>query len=247
MPPSGVSASPNPSQHQLTFEPPSQTRQKKRGQVARACDWSRVHRIKCDSGKLCSNCKNRRGQCSYRGAMKVATLSHAYREIERLERRVEELELEKERDAVDRLPRSLSDGQGSGTGEQDLAESRLKRVWEGIYISTARSPQKTWYGSSSLFYFIGRIDAFLTVALQQSHLADRMLPNSASNLLDRPTTVTAEEQAGQLAGPTDDPITTGRYLTSTQEEYSLGLFWQSYYTSYPILDELESKKYYRSL
>lgn len=188
--------------------------------------------------------------------MKASTLPHAYREIERLEQRIEELEQEKERDAEKsvhqlqipiRLPRSLSDGRGSGTGKQDLAESRLKRVWEGIYISTARSPQKTWYGSSSLFYFIGRIDAFLTVALQRSHLADRLLPDSASNLLDGPTTVAAEEQAGQLTGPTDDPITTGEYLTSTQEEYFLSLFWQSYYTSYPILDELEFKKYYRSL
>ena len=188
--------------------------------------------------------------------MKATTLSHAYREIERLEQRIEELEQEKGRDAEKpvhqlqtpiSLPRSLSDGQGSSTGEQELAGSKLKRVWEGIYISTARSPQKTWYGSSSLFYFIGRIDAFLTVALQQSHLADRMLPDSASNLLDGPTTVAAEEQAGQLTGPTDDPITTGEYLTSTQEEYFLSLFWQSYYTSHPILDELEFKEYYRSL
>ena len=256
MPPSSVSASPDPPQLQLTFEPPPRTRQRKRGQVARACDWCRVHRIKCDSGNPCSNCKNRGGQCSYSGAMKAATLPHAYREIERLEQRVEELEQEKERDAKKpvhqlqipiNLPRSLSNGQGSGTGEQDRAGSRRKRVWEGIYISTARSPQKTWYGSSSLFYFIGRIDAFLTVALQQSHLADRMLPDSASHLLDGPTTVAAEEQAGQRTGPTDDPITTGEYLTSTQEEYFLGLFWQSYYTSYPILDELEFKKYYRSL
>lgn len=256
MPPSSVSASPDTPQLQLTFVPPPRTRQRKRGQVARACDWCRVHRIKCDSDNPCSNCKNRGGQCSNRGAMKAATLPHAYREIERLEQRVEELEQEKERDAEKpvhqlrtpiSLPRSLSDGQGSGTGEQDRARSRLKRVWEGIYISTARSPQKTWYGSSSLFYFIGRIDAFLTVALQQSHLADRMLPVSASNLLDGPTTVAAEDQAGQLTPPTDDPINTGEYLTSTQEEYFLSLFWQSYYTSYPILDELEFKKYYRSL
>lgn len=255
MPPSRVSASPDSSQLQLTFEPPPRTRQK-RGQVARACDRCRVHRVKCDSGNPCSSCKDRGGQCSYSGAMKAATLPHAYREIERLEQRVWELEQEKERDAEKpvyqlqipiSLPRSLSDGRGSGTGEQDLAGSKLKRVWDGIYISTARSPQKTWYGSSSLFYFIGRIDAFLTVALQQSHLADRMLPDSASNLLDGPTTVAAEEQVGQLTGRTDDPITTGEYLTSTQEEYFLSLFWQSYYTSYPILDELEFKKYYRSL
>ena len=253
MPPSTVSPSPNPPQLQLTYEPPPRTRQK-RGQVARACDRCRVHRVKCDSGNPCSNCKNRGGQCSYSGAMKAATLPHAYREIERLEQRVSELEQEKERGAEKpahqlqiplSLPRSVSDGQGSGTGELDPAGSRVKTVWEGIYISTARSSQKTWYGSSSLFYFIGRIDVFLTAALQQSHLTDRMLPDSASNLLDEPTTV--EEQAGQMMGPTDDPITTGEYLTSTQEEYFLSLFWQSYYTSYPILDELEFKIYYRSL
>ena len=255
MPPDGVSASPDSPQLQLTYVPPPRTRQK-RGQVARACDRCRVHRVKCESGNPCSNCKNRGGKCSYSGAMKAKTLPHAYREIERLKQRVEELEREKERDTEKpahqlqipvSLPRSLSDGRGYGTGEQDLAGSRPKGVWEGIYISTARSPQKTWYGSSSLFYFIGRIDAFLTVALQQSHLADRMLPDSASNLLDGPTTVAAEEQAGQLTSPTNDPVTTGENLTSTQEEYFLSLFWQSYYTSYPILDELEFKKYYRSL
>ena len=253
--PSSVSASPDSPQLQLTSEPPPRTRQR-RGQVARACDRCRFHRIKCDSGNPCSNCKNRGGQCSHSGATKAATLPHAYREIERLVQRVEELEQGKEQDAEklvpqlhtpSSLPRSLSDGRRSGTGEQDLAGSRMKRVWEGVYVSTARSPEKTWYGSSSLFYFIGRIDAFLTVALQQSHLADRMIPDSASHLLDAPTTVTPEEQVGKLIGPTDDPITTGEYLTSTQEEYFLSLFWQSYYTSYPILDELEFKKYYRSL
>ena len=243
-------------QLQLTSIPPPATRQKKRSQVARACDWCRVHRIKCDNDNPCSNCTKRGGQCRISGSLKAATLPHAYREIERLKQRIEELEQEKERDTemtVHRqqipisLRRSLSDGHKSGTSEQDLAGSRLKRDWEGIFISTARSPQKTWYGSSSIFYFIGRIDAFLTNALQQSHPADRMLPDSASTLLDGPTTVNAEDQAGQLAPPTDDPINAGEYLTSTQEEYFLSLFWQSYYTSYPILDELEFKEYYRSL
>ena len=255
MPPSTVSTSTDSSHPPLTSEPPPRTRQK-RGQVARACDRCRVHRVKCDSGHPCSTCKIKGGQCSYNGATKVATLPHAYREIERLEQRVSELEQEKERDAEKSvqqpptpisLPRSLSEGREIWTGEQVLAGSRLKRVSEGIYIKTARSPEKTWYGSSSLFYFIGRIDACLMAALQQSHHADRMLPESASNLLDEPTTAAAEEQAGQVTGPTDDPNITGEYLTSTQEEYFLGLFWESYYTSYPILDELEFKKYYRSL
>lgn len=187
--------------------------------------------------------------------MKSTTLPHAYREIERLKQRVQELELEKEQDAEkpaqqlqtpSSFPPYVPDDQDFSRDELDLERSRPKRFGEGIYISTARSPQKTWYGSSSLFYFIGRINTFLTGAFQQTHSADRMLPKSASNLLDAPT-VAGEDQAGQLAAPTDDPINAGEYLSPTQEEYFLGLFWQSYYTSCPILDELEFKEHYRSL
>lgn len=256
MPPSSASASPDSPQPQSSSLPPPRSRQKKRGQVARACDWCRIHRIKCDSDHPCLNCKGRGGQCSNSSVMKSATLPRAYREIERLRQRVQELELEKEREVekpVHQLhtPASLSpympDDQDPGKGELDPERTRPKRFWEGIHISTTRSPQKSWYGSSSLFYFIGRINTFLTCAFQQTHSADRMLPNSARNLLDGPTTVSAEDQAGQIAAPTDDPISAGEYLTPTQEEYFLGLFWQSYHTSCPILDELEFKEHYRSL
>jgi hypothetical protein len=256
MPPSSASASPDSPQPQSSSLPPPRSRQKKRGQVARACDWCRIHRIKCDSDHPCLNCKGRGGQCCNSSVMKSATLPRAYREIERLRQRVQELELEKEREVekpVHQLhtPASLSpympDDQDPRKGELDPERTRPKRFWEGIHISTARSPQKSWYGSSSLFYFIGRINTFLTCAFQQTHSADRMLPNSARNLLDGPTTVSAEDQAGQIAAPTDDPISAGEYLTPTQEEYFLGLFWQSYYTSCPILDELEFKEHFRSL
>ncbi len=257
MPPSSASTSPDFPQPQPSSPPPHRSRQKKRVQVARACDWCRVHRIKCDSDHPCSNCKGRGGQCSNSGAMKSATLPHAYREIERLRQRVQELELEKKQKAEKpvhqlhtpqaSLPSSLPDDQDPGKGDLDLEEPRPKIFWEGIHISTARSPQKVWYGSSSLFYFIGRINTFLTSAFQQTHSAHRLLPNSASNLLDGPTTVSAEDQADQLVAPTDDPINAGEYLTPTQEEYFLGLFWQSYYASCPILDELEFKEHYRSL
>ena len=243
-------------QLQLTSVPPPGTRQKKRVQVARACDWCRVHRIKCDNDNPCSNCAKRGGRCSISNSVKAATLPHAYREIERLKQRVEELEQEKERNAEKpvyqrHIPidsrRSLSEGKESEISQQDQGRSRPEKVLDGIYISTARTSQKTWYGSSSIFYFIGRIDAFLTDALQKSHLADRMVPDLASTLLDGPSTLNAEDQASQLATSTADSINTGEYLTSTQEEYFLGLFWQSYYISYPILDELEFKNYYRSL
>ena len=46
--------------------------------------------------------------------------------------------------------------------------------------------------------------------------------------------------------PTDVSIT-GDYLTRTQEDYFLGLFWQSYHATYPILDEVEFREHYKSL
>ena len=51
----------------------------KRNQVARACDWCRAHRIKCDSSYPCFNCRDRGGQCTNKGTSEVRTLPHAVR------------------------------------------------------------------------------------------------------------------------------------------------------------------------
>ncbi|TAQ85434.1 hypothetical protein B7494_g6257 [Chlorociboria aeruginascens] len=243
---SSASASPEP-------PPPPRPRQK-RSQVARACDWCRVHRIKCDNDHPCSNCKSRGGQCSNSGATKLATLPHAYREIERLRQKVQELEqeLQKERNVEKQVhtmntlpsPPLSNEYDPDSNHQSDCGGAPAKRVWEGIHMSTARSPQKTWYGSSSIFYFIGRINNFLASAFQQPHC---MLPNSASKVLDAPTAVAGGDQTARVVALTDDPIKTGDYLTPSQEEYFLGLFWQSYYTSCPILDEQEFKDHYQSL
>lgn len=73
-----------------------------------------------------------------------------------------------------------------------------------------------------------------------------MLPSSASTLLDGPTTLTEDEQPTRLIGD-DDPNRAGESLSPTQEEYFLSLFWQSYNTTYPILDEQAFKEHYQSL
>ncbi|KAI9687171.1 MAG: hypothetical protein M1822_002582 [Bathelium mastoideum] len=190
--------------------------------------------------------------------MRSTTLPHAYREIERLKQKVQDLEaeLDKERRAdkpihqlhtPPSLPPSTPEEQDPGSGDLDLGDGPSKNSWDGIHISTSHSAQKTWYGSASLFYFIGRINTFLTSALQQSHSADRLLPTSARGLFDGPIGSSGEEQGGRLIAPTDDPVNAGDYLSPTQEEYFLNLFWQSYYTSCPILDELEFKEHYQSL
>jgi hypothetical protein len=248
---------------------PERSRQKKRSQVARACDWCRVHREKCDSERPCSNCQSRGVRCNSSATLKAATLPNAYREIERLRQRVQELELEL------KAQKNTTSGDGSvieqlstpptipqnpstpekhdpETGDQALSRAggQAKRPCDGIHLRTARSPQKTWYGSSSLFYFIGRINAFLTTAFEHDFSAQRLMPNSASTVLDAPTTVSEEESLNgdiNTAVQEQQSIHAAEYLTAIQEEYFLNLLWQSYYTTNPIFDELEFKEHYRSL
>ena len=189
--------------------------------------------------------------------MKSVTLPHAYREIERLKQKVQDLEgeLKYERKAqpVQQLSTPPSLGPSTpvdhdpGNNELDVEGGQGKWISEGIHISTARSPQKTWYGSSSIFYFIGRINTFLTSAFHQSYSANRLLPNSASYLLDGPTTGSGDVQSGRTTPSPNDHIKSGDYLTPPQEQFFLDIFWESYHTSCPILDELEFKEHQRSL
>ncbi|KAL4904013.1 hypothetical protein BDW74DRAFT_31512 [Aspergillus multicolor] len=237
-------------------QPPS----RKRSQVARACNWCRVHRLKCDTEFPCANCLKRGGDCNNDRLNRAATLPEATREIEKLKKRVEELELElqNERERKTRAPApaaiaqmdtpsTLTPDDSPGDSAIDLGEHAKSKVWEGIHISTAHSPNKTWYGSSSLFFFIGCINTFLTAALKQTHSARGMLPESASTLLNEPASTIGSDQRGRPAAPMGNFIQSGESLTSMQEEYFLNLFWETYYPSNPILDERDFKEHYQSL
>ncbi|KAK4121398.1 hypothetical protein N657DRAFT_648223 [Parathielavia appendiculata] len=242
-------------------QPPQRARQKKRSQVVRACDWCRKHRVKCDNHYPCSNCAQRGGECSNE-IMKAASLPLAQREIDRLRLKIQELELELKQERATRevTPHSdpsrylaaLSPPELSVVGSEYGDPSRIN-AWGGIRMSTARSKNKTWYGPSSLFYFIGRINAFLGGTLQQPHSADHMLLDSSSRRLDEPTATPEEEEPSfhginHPSGFAQDPVPKATYLSPTQEEYFLDLFWQSYHTSlFPILDETGFKEHYRSL
>jgi hypothetical protein len=111
-----------------------------------------------------------------------------------------------------------------------------------VYVAAARSRKKTWYGPSSLFYFIGRFAGCLNSDLQRAHTSDHMLDlNPPSLLLDEPAK--ASDQTGTAAG-----TARSEYLSLSQEEYFLDLYWQSYHTGlFAILDEEDFKGYYRSL
>jgi hypothetical protein len=231
----------------------------KRAQVVRACDACRNHRTKCDNSPICHHCRSRGTQCSNSDASRLGTLSHAQRENERLRKQIQELRQELEllrRDKVagpyeqqfltpDPSPLSNSD---IGDNDQSVATGARKKFWEGIHIVTARSPHETWYGASSLFYFIKRVTTVLSDILQQNMSAATVLPSGASKLLHGPTSLSGEVLGRRVMPWTEDATTTGVYLNATQEEYFIALFWQAYHTSlFPILDEMEFTKHYRSL
>ncbi|KAI9150692.1 Transcription factor asqA [Paramyrothecium foliicola] len=225
---------------------------RKRSQVARACDWCRKHRIRCDNHYPCANCRNRREQCSNE-VSRASSLPVAHKEIDQLRQRVQELELElgRERRMNRQLPTdSLSPPElVASSAVSEHGDSLPGKHWGGIHMNTARSPHKTWYGPSSLFYFIGRINNFLNSTLQQAHSEDHMILNSISRLIHEPNAAPDDPSGPQVDDPEEAPnLRKPNYLSSTQEEYFLDLFWQSYHTSlFPILDEAEFKQHYRSL
>ena len=135
----------------------------------------------------------------------------------------------------------------SPPGNRDLVSGNCgtRKLWEGIYTSTAQSHLKQYYGPSSSFYFIGRMSSYLAVALQQPQLDRHIQPNSASMYFASPMT----PENGILDDT--DTSTNGKpspiSLTGIQEDYFLSLFWQSYHCVLQIIDEVEFREHYKSL
>ncbi|KAI0477311.1 hypothetical protein GGR56DRAFT_636741 [Xylariaceae sp. FL0804] len=243
---------------QRTFEAPLRP---KRQQVARACDSCRMHRIKCDNNVPCRNCINRGEQCINKSPSERRTLPQAYREIDRLKHHVRELEaqLERERSLTkssvpvsspnsiltpsSSSPESVS---GSEPNAPDLRGIPM-RVWEGVYTSTGQSPQKAWYGPSSLFYYISRMDKYLAFVFQQLHPDDHIQLQSATRSF--PGTSSAPEDVERRSYHKDAPqqLSTDSLLTPAQEGFFLDQFWQSYHASMVLLNQKEFKDHYKSL
>lgn len=211
------------------------------------------------------NCHARGGQCSNDRTNEIRTLPHAFREIERLRQRhkelQEELEEERSRNRSQTEPLVVSSGsqllhpsatlglsQPPTAGPSNPADGggSPQKYWEGVYIRTAKSPIKTWYGPSSLLYFISRLTVFLALKLQQYQPEYCTQPNSVPKLVDEPSKSDKPADEGSQA-PSDDAVEAREYLTPTQEEYFLDFYWQSYHTSLLVLNEGDFKQHYKSL
>ncbi|ETS76615.1 hypothetical protein PFICI_12002 [Pestalotiopsis fici W106-1] len=235
--------------------PTSLRYRQKRSQVARACDGCRAHRIKCDNNFPCSNCESRGRHCSNDGTARTSTLSQAHDEIARLKKRVEELEAELQRGQDKQYPHQQATPSDSSSSDLANLESHdpksapQKVHWQGIAIRPTRSPNETWYGASSLYYYIHRLSTYLSSTSRETSSANSMLPASANTgkLLGRSANE-PEDTVRSLKLSADGSTSDGVYLSPIQEGYFISLFWETYHTSVlPIINEAHFKEHYQSL
>ncbi|KAH6691350.1 fungal-specific transcription factor domain-containing protein [Plectosphaerella plurivora] len=247
--PSSVAPSPAPSA--------AETVRPKRKQVARACDWCRIHRVKCDTEQPCRNCRARGGECSNNGSLsQVRTLPRAIREIETLRQRIQELEesvesVRLESDSQKSMSRSPAPPQFSSSpssvsqrsrklsdGRQDDASpfrglSRQNSSLTSLPLAPV-SPGKHFHGPSSAESFLELIN---------SHL--RSSPEDAPNLTSSGSAPAPLFQQSWQAGG-NVPFS-GVELTRVQESYFIGLFCNSWHCCYNVLDDAGFRNHWKSL
>lgn len=89
------------------------------------------------------------------------------------------------------------------------------------------------------------MSTYLRAALPSPIVDEQIQPNSASRSFASP--IYSKKVILEDNTWTTDASAREEYLTGIQEEYFLGMFWQSYHCTYPILDETEFKEHYKSL
>ncbi|KAK1827510.1 transcriptional activator protein acu-15 [Podospora conica] len=259
----------------LTAKPPSSNAsatRPKRSQVSRACDWCRVHRVKCDTEQPCQNCRNRGAPCNTTGANEIRNLPHAFREIERLRCRVKELEQDAENRQDSSSTKRRRDSPHSGgspfsshtrastpfqayPAEYDpelWTEHRPDQKTRALGVFAGDGRVKQWFGPTSLVYFISRMTSHLA-QFGGHHPLDHTIhwssttPSfSTAGLMDSSPEIPPQDLQGVDA--LDSRACSGPcHLSPLQEEYFLAMFWQSYHCYLQIVDETCFREMYRSL
>ncbi|KAJ6028193.1 C6 transcription factor [Penicillium herquei] len=227
----------------------------KRNQVARACDWCRQNRIKCDDSQPCQNCRTRGIQCSNAKRTDMPTLPAANREIQRLRNTISTLQANKksqecrnhapskyvtppESDTLDVSPKS--DSLGTHVPRSTISS----REWKGVQIHTSGAI----YGPLSSSYFGARMGQFLSEALSDD--PESLFLSSSENLrLEYPPNTLKCLHDSDLRGAESQSTDHSglESLSRAQEQFFIDLLWQSFHCIYPVLVESEFCEYYDSL
>ncbi|KAF3401978.1 hypothetical protein F1880_009830 [Penicillium rolfsii] len=222
----------------------------KRAQVARACDWCRLNRVRCDDKQPCQNCLNRGAHCSNTRPQEATSLPAANREMQRLRNKVKDLQdqIAKLKDEAENQAQAgfvtppLSDATHSSFDFGELANTA--EGWQGL-----QQPGQIYYGPLSSSYFVTRITRHLSQALNQPMDNAKLEACIARFSYQTPTHQPSRWDASP-ASSTDqhtDEKQEAKDLTRLQEERFLNLLWQSFHCVYPVLLEPEFQQYYESL
>ncbi|KAJ5316976.1 hypothetical protein PENANT_c030G11648 [Penicillium antarcticum] len=230
----------------------------KRNQVARACDWCRLNRIKCDDRLPCQNCKSRGGHCSNTKQFGTQSLKAANREIHRLRNRLKDFqeELDKLTEESKRQPGAAKhssqhplDASSSSSSTVPSAElPELHRTtWNGFQNPESQTGRVIHFGPFSSPYMVMRLNRYMSESSHQQPLKFP-LPIRLSQINQYSPT----NSLGQLSDEAERPRlrlgpVVAEDLPREQEENFLVLMWQSYHCIYPIIIEEDFRDYYNTL
>ncbi|KAJ6149671.1 hypothetical protein N7471_000870 [Penicillium samsonianum] len=222
----------------------------KRNQVARACDWCRLNRVRCDDKQPCQNCLNRGGSCSNTKPQEATSLPAANREMQRLRNKVKDLQdqIAKLKDGAEIQAQTgfatppLSDAAHTSFDFADLTNTT--EGWQGL-----QQTGQIHYGPLSSSYFVSRISRYLSQALNQPIEDAKLEACMARFHYIAPSHQPSRYDASPAsqADQSTDENEEAEDLTRSQEEHFLNLLWQSFHCVYPILDERDFQQYYDSL
>ena len=246
------------------------TARPKRSQVARACEWCRLNRIKCDDKQPCHACQSRGAECSNIGKSGIRSLPTATkhviprpihrlfspltfpREIERLEAHVKELENElndaRKKQGLLTPQSTPSPFSAPANSSVDPMENHQgnQRQWQGIWTNAFPSRESYFFGPTSASYFIAALRSHIAPSLQLSHSEFQMEPSRARDFLVNPT-IPRAQSAEEVSSQLEDHDEGERIMSRAQEESFLALFWQSYHCTVPIITEVDFREHYESL
>ncbi|KAL5363698.1 fungal-specific transcription factor domain-containing protein [Aspergillus floccosus] len=210
----------------------------KRSTVARACDWCRLNRVKCDDGQPCKNCRTRGVRCrkgSKSGENNRPSSSAAA--SERARSQGAEMEPSQGNAGAEEREKSATTTRRNSPAMDSRGASSSQWRWPGAWIvdSVHTNSEPRYYGPSSFLYFTNRLRIYLDESLGQPQLGHALLSFTSSRA-SSPSPIAA-----------DDAELTEGALTRQQEEYLLSLFWQSYHTIIPIVDADDFCTHYNSL
>ncbi|KAH0333661.1 hypothetical protein KCU81_g9786, partial [Aureobasidium melanogenum] len=204
----------------------------KRKQVARACDWCRLNRVKCNDNDPCDNCAERGNLC-VTGSNEVRTLASATKEIERLKTHIRDLEANvREKEAISSLQEAPSTSSVPASDSSKCTATQTSATRAAIWIPDDATGCLRYCDYSSTVSMMHRCHKYLSSALEQPELSNPFVFEIAASPIS-----TADDRAHS------DLMS----MTRLQEEHYLNLFWQSYHILLPILHFETFTQHYDSL